>query len=221
MLDEFDHPKYYFVVSGLTEKTNRQIIDIHRLTTATNKMGGKVTDNEDKVRHVKRIYLSDAESFSCYTTHARTWMQQSVYIYYFVSKHEDKKIVISLWRYHLAMNIEEKVEGYKSVIIDQPEKNPELENDGQTKSAGAIFRYKSMDRERINFDEHCIHNPEYEKKFIESLIMAFPLQVYDSDWKLKVLLKHMSKPDKNIHERVLDKKTYQLFFFDLSIESQN
>ena len=64
-----------------------------------------------------------------------------------------------------------------------------------------------MDRERINFEEHCIHNEDQEKKFVESLIVAFPLQVYEGgDWKLKMIIKDMKRPDVNIYDKVLDRK---------------
>ena len=114
------HPMHFFIVSGLTEGTSQQTIDIHRLTTPNQDkdVALDVDNQETKVVNIKRIKLSSADELKCFTTHARLWMQYSKYLYYFKSEHEESKIVIHLWRYDLDSNTEEKLDQYPSVTIE-------------------------------------------------------------------------------------------------------
>lgn len=51
-----------------------------------------------------------------------------------------------------------------------------------------IFRYRSMQREIVNFNEH--KPEENEDEFLKSLLVAFPQQAYDEEYKLQVEFRH-------------------------------
>lgn len=82
-------------------------------------------------------------------------------------------ILYELYKYDIYQNTESKIEG---IFIDQPAES-KLDNKGEkrfTKGTAGVFRYKSMDRENINFNELEIFNEKKEKEFLNSLMVAFP-----------------------------------------------
>ena len=138
-------------------------------------------DLKDTLMHITRIQLSDVEKFECFTLHARTWVQWSNNIYYWKIRHILKGDEVpydcqlyELWKFNFFSLKEEKVPDF---MFEEPwdkEKDNEGAEQYQKTSCG-IFRYKSMLKDNINFHQHRDADPTEEKKFLKSLMVAFPM----------------------------------------------
>lgn len=65
------------------------------------------------------------------------------------------------------------------------QKAPKEISDGEEKQdivSCGVFRYRSMDREKVNLNEHLQYTENNEKKFLKSLTVAFPIQYFKGDW---------------------------------------
>jgi hypothetical protein len=121
----------------------------------------------------------------------------------------------------LNTNAEEAVEAYK---FEQEAKEPKIEDSDHApvtkEGLCGVFRYRSMDREIINYNEH--KDAEGEAAFLKDLMVAFPFQAFDQEKKLQIEFRQTGNLENVFYTEKIDgKQKGQFFFFDLPLQKIN
>lgn len=108
-----------------------------------------------------------------------------------------------------------------SMKFEQETSTIEIENsDKKYKSKiglCGIFRYRSMEREILNYNEH--RDTEGEEKFLKSLMIGFQYQIFDKEHKLELELRHTGNISKKIESLSWEEyQKGQLFFFEFPFD---